>query len=158
MTRSKLLAALLAASALATASPALSRSQPYIAYVMPDDPVDGLAGGGDDSAALRAQVSTLEARLAEANARADALEARFAQLEARLGLPEGDDSMASIRGKAMPELRGRRIGDTVIAERDFGGYDLAPIMRTGARGLSGAARLQDTEPDRKSAAPTATSS
>jgi len=155
MTRSKILAALLAASALATASPALSRSQPYIAYVMPDDPGSGGGAGEDDPVALRSQVSSLEVRLAEANARADALEARFAQLEARLGLPEGDDSMASIRGKAMPELRGRRIGDTVIAERDFGGYDLAPIMRTGARGLSGAARLQDTEPDRKSAAPTA---
>ncbi len=155
MTRSKLLAALLAASALVPAFPALAQSQPYIAYLMPDDPVSGGGGSGDDPVALRAQVSTLEARLAEANARADALEARFAQLEARLGLPEDDTSMASIRGKAMPQLRGRRIGDTVIAERDFGGYDLAPATRVGARGLSGAARLQDAEPERKSAAPTA---
>lgn len=139
MSRStKLLLSLLASTALLPAGSPM-------AQVMTAEPMAGEVDPADP-AVMRAQISSLASRLGEETARADALEARIAQLEARLGAPAGDPELAEERGKAMPELRGERLGDAVIPQR---AWNLAAANRKAT-----AEGLQTNEPDRKSAAPT----
>lgn len=103
----------------------------------------------DDPAALRGELATLRTQLADANSRADAMEQRIAQLEQLLGAPADDPTIGAVRGRAMPALRGQRVADTIIPQRD---YSLVQTARDEPAGLS--AGLQNTtEPERKSAAP-----
>lgn len=146
MTRSNPLLLALLVSAATLPVPAAAQTIVAQDVATLPDPDDG-------AVVMRGEIAALRHQLADAAARAEALEQRVRELEQRLGPPTADPLLAAIRGRAMPELRGERLSDTVIPQRS---YDLAlPRPAAWSPGAQSAAALvQTAEPDRKSAAPT----
>lgn len=105
-----------------------------------------VADAGEEE--LKSEIDTLKAREAEANARADALEARIAELERLLGARSDNADMAEIRGRAMPQLKGVRVADTIIPMREEMSGSTAQALSMQGNAVQGAGA------DRKSAAPT----